>query len=142
MRFAALQASVTLVVALLGTSALAQATRKTLTSRWPCEGEFDRLHLRQIQPLLRTGDWPVDLSGIDRDRHWDDHFGLHLQHRQPHLLSLGQFYPSLPADLDLVLSGWEVQAAVRKYGWVDDGMPDGFLRFGVFDGWQRTYGRG
>ena len=36
------------------------------------------------------------------------------------------FYPSLPADLELVLSGWEVQGAVRKYGWVDDGMPDGF----------------
>ncbi|MGB2228656.1 MAG: hypothetical protein ACPHZB_03955, partial [Flavobacteriales bacterium] len=36
------------------------------------------------------------------------------------------FYPSLPADMTTEMSGWEVSGAVRKYGWVDDGVPDGF----------------
>ena len=45
---------------------------------------------------------------------------------QPLLYTWDSFYPNLPADLDMEISGWEVQAAVRKYGWVDDGVPDGF----------------
>ena len=45
---------------------------------------------------------------------------------QPLLYPWDSFYPNLPADLDMEISGWEVQAAVRKYGWVDDGVPDGF----------------
>ena len=35
-------------------------------------------------------------------------------------------FPNLPADLEMEISGWEVQGAVRKYGWVDDEVPDGF----------------
>lgn len=34
-------------------------------------------------------------------------------------------YP-IPADIELVYSGWEVTLAGRKYGWVDQGIPDGF----------------
>ena len=45
---------------------------------------------------------------------------------QPVTYPWDSFYPNLPADLEMVISGWEVQSAVRKYGWVDDGMPDGF----------------
>ena len=45
---------------------------------------------------------------------------------QPVYYGWDSFYPNLPADLDLEMSGWEVQGAVRKYGWVDDGVPDGF----------------
>ena len=36
------------------------------------------------------------------------------------------YYPNLPADLDMEMSGWEAQVAIRKYGWVSRGLPDGF----------------
>ena len=48
---------------------------------------------------------------------------------QPLVDPFSSFYPSnlvLPADFETELSGWEVTGAVRKYGWVDDGVPDGF----------------
>ena len=45
---------------------------------------------------------------------------------QPSTSPWDSFYPNLPADLEMEISGWEVQGAVRKYGWVDDGVPDGF----------------
>ena len=45
---------------------------------------------------------------------------------QPVTYPWDSFYPNLPADLEMEIAGWEVQGAVRKYGWVDDGVPDGF----------------
>lgn len=34
--------------------------------------------------------------------------------------------PVIPADIKISQSGWNVTASIRKYGWVDEGTPDGF----------------
>ena len=48
-------------------------------------------------------------------------------------------YP-IPADVEAVYSGWEVTLAARKYGWVDQGIPDGFYAsvFGTVGGLSVT----
>ena len=51
---------------------------------------------------------------------------------QPAMYPWDSFYPNLPADLDMEISGWEAQVGVRKYGWVDRGVPDGFYASAFF----------
>ena len=62
------------------------------------------------------------VCGIHRHE-WPDTSDYTYNIAQPSTSPWDSFYPNLPADLEMEISGWEVQGAVRKYGWVDDGSP-------------------
>ena len=126
MNWISLKATAALVVALIGTSALAQPNaperlhdglvKVNLTDF--ISGKYSLSYERVIGPWTSA---ELTVTGIGMTTS-DYTYSI----AQPITYPWDSFYPSLPADLELVMSGWEVQTALRKYGWVDDGMPDGF----------------
>ena len=80
----------------------------------------------------------MDDSRVDRERHWTDLPEFRLLHCPPGVRPLDSYYIDypIPADVEAVYSGWEVTLAARKYGWVDQGIPDGFYAsvFGTVGG--------